>query len=61
MLKTIFKLLEKIVFSAVLIYAYDTFNIFSFGIIPINVINVLLVTFFGIPGLLCLIIFSFVI
>ena len=61
MLKKIIKLLERFVFSAVLIYTYDTFNISSFGIIPINIINVVFVTIFGIFGLLCLILFSFVI
>ena len=61
MLKKIIKILERLVFSTVLIYAYDTFNISSFGIIPINYINVLFVTIFGISGLLCLILFSFII
>ena len=61
MLKRFLKVIEKFVLSAILIYAYDSFNIFSSGIIPINFFTILIVTFFGVPGLLCLILFSFLI
>lgn len=54
-------MIKRFIFSAVLIYAYDSFNIFSIGIIPINFINIGIVIIFGLPGLLFLIIFSFII
>jgi len=61
MLKKVFKFIKNFILSGVLLYAYDSFNVFSSGIIPINMLTLFIVTIFGIPGLLCLIFFSFII
>ena len=39
---------------------YDSFNVFSVGIVPINFLTLLVVSFFGIPGLFLLVLFSFI-
>ncbi len=61
MLKKIFLLGKKFVVAGLLLYAYNSLNVFSRGIVPINFINLLLVTIFGIPALFCLVLFSFLI
>ena len=61
MLKKVFLLVRKFVLAGLLLYAYNSINIFSRGIIPINVINLLIVTLFGVPAIFCLILFSFLI
>jgi len=50
--KVILKLVKKIIFSFCLLFGLNVV-IKSLGIIiPINVLNVLLVTFLGVPGLI---------
>lgn len=55
MLKKIFSIFKKIVFSIFLIYSYNLVAAPLKLIIPINVITVLLVGFLGLPALLALI------
>lgn len=59
MLSNIFKVLKKIITCMLIIYAYDSINLSSNIIIPINVITVLIVYFFGIFGIVGIIILSF--
>lgn len=61
MLKKLFFLCKRVVVAALLLYAYNSINVFSRGIVPINFITLLLVTVFGIPALFCLVLFSFLI
>lgn len=61
MLKKLFLLCKKVVLAGVLLYAYNSINLFSRGVVPINFITLMLITFFGVPGLFCLILFSFLI
>ena len=59
MINKFFLILEKVIVSAILIYTYDSLIFFSNHMIPINFINISLVSFFGIIGLFYLILFSF--
>ncbi len=56
MLKKIFNIIKKIVVSAFILYGYNLLvgplNLY----IPINIITVLLLTIFGIPALISLIV-----
>lgn len=53
----LFKVIKKIVFAIIIIYG---FNLIVSGMVPINVITILVVTLLGIPGLLSLIILSLI-
>lgn len=55
MLKKIFSLIKKIIFSSFLLYGYDLIAV-SFGIIiPINITTVAILTILGYPSLFSLI------
>ena len=55
-IKHIIKLIRKVIFSFMLLFSLNVM-IKSVGIIlPINVLNVLVITFLGIPGLIVLLI-----
>ena len=58
MLKIFLVLLERIIISVLLIYAYNKLSLPLNIIIPINLITIFLVTLFGIPSILMLILFS---
>ncbi|MCI6847781.1 MAG: pro-sigmaK processing inhibitor BofA family protein [Erysipelotrichaceae bacterium] len=58
MLKKFLVLLERIIISVLLIYAYNKLSLPLNIIIPINLITIFLVTLFGIPSILMLILFS---
>ena len=58
MLKKFLVLLEEIIISVLLIYAYNKLSLPLNIIIPINLITIFLVTLFGIPSILMLILFS---
>lgn len=58
MLKKFLVLLKKIIISVLLIYAYNKLSLPLNIIIPINLITIFLVTLFGIPSILMLILFS---
>jgi len=59
MINKFFLILSKFIFSAILIYSFNvvvsSLNLF----IPINFINILLVSVFDFVGLICLVLFSF--
>ena len=55
MLKKMFGMIKKIVFSTFLIYSYNIISAPLSLIVPINIITVLLVSFLGLPALLALI------
>jgi hypothetical protein len=61
MLKKVFNICKKFVLAGLLLYAYNSINVFSGGVVPINFITLFLVTLFGVPALFCLILFSFLI
>ena len=58
MLKKIFNLIRKIIMSVLFIYAYNKMAVPLNVVIPINIIKICLVTLFGIPSILMLILFS---
>ena len=60
MVKKIFNVIKKIILAVLLIYAYNKLALPLGLVIPINVVTVLLVTLFGIPSILMLILFSLI-
>lgn len=60
MLKKIFQILKKIVFSMFLIYGYNLIAVPLGILVPLNILTVLYVTIFGVPALLSLIALIFV-
>lgn len=61
MLKKIFNLIKKIVFSVFLIYGFNIIASPLNLIIPINVITVGFITLLGLPALLSLILVYFIV
>ena len=61
MLKDLFNLIKKIVFSVFLIYGFNLMANPLNLIIPINAINVGFVTLLGLPALLSLILVYFIV
>ena len=61
MLKKIFELIKKIVFSVFLIYGFNLIAEPLNLIIPINIITVGLITILGMPALLSLILIYFIV
>lgn len=55
MLKRLFKVLKKVIFSVFLIYSYNIIAEPLGLIIPINLITIFLVTILGVPALFALI------
>ncbi|MCI6712882.1 MAG: pro-sigmaK processing inhibitor BofA family protein [Bacilli bacterium] len=58
MFKRIFVVLKKIVLSILFIYTYNKLTLPLDIVIPINVFSVSLVSLFGIPSIIMLILFS---
>ena len=57
MLKKLFIIIKKIIFGMVLLFGYNTF-LSSFNVlIPINLITIIFVALFDIPGVIGIIIF----
>ena len=61
MIKQIFKIIKKIVVSALLLYGYNVITLPIDVVIPINIINISLLTVLGIPALFALIFLNIVI
>lgn len=55
-----FFVLKKVIFSALLIYTYDSLVASINHNIPINFVTVMIVSFFDMVGMLGLILFSFI-
>lgn len=55
MVKKIFKILKKIVFSMFLIYGYNLIAVPLGILVPLNILTILYVSIFGVPALLSLI------
>ncbi|MDO4394460.1 MAG: pro-sigmaK processing inhibitor BofA family protein [Mycoplasmatota bacterium] len=60
MFKKIFNIIKKIVVAVLLIYGYNKLALPLDIVIPMNIFTILLVTLFGIPSILMLILFSLV-
>ena len=60
MLKKIFNLIKKFIVAVLLIYAYNKMALPLDLFIPMNLFTILLVTLFGIPSIIMLILFSLV-
>jgi len=58
MFKRIFVVLKKIVLSILFIYTYNKLTLPLDIVIPINIFSVSLVSLFGIPSIIMLILFS---
>ena len=58
MFKKIFNIIKKIVVAVLLIYGYNKLALPLDIVIPMNIFTILLVTLFGIPSILMLILFS---
>ncbi len=61
MIKKIFKLVRKIMVSALLLYGYNTIAGPINVIIPINLLNMCLLTFLGVPALFALIFLNIIV
>ena len=61
MLKKIFELIKKIVFSVFIIYGFNLIAEPLNLVIPINIITVGLITILGMPALLSLILIYFIV
>lgn len=59
-MKKIFLLIKKVILAVIYIYAYNKLTLPLNIIIPINVFTVSLVTLFGIPSMIMLILFSLI-
>lgn len=60
MFKKIFIYFKKFIFAFLLLYAYNKVALPTNLIIPINFVTVGMVTFFGIPSIIMLVLFSFI-
>ena len=58
MLKKLFNVIKKIIFSILFIYAYNKLALPLDVTISMNVVTVLLVALFGVPSILMLVLFS---
>lgn len=57
MLKSIFKVLKRLIISIIVLYSYNIVtNQFNLNI-PINIFTVLIISVFGTSGFICLILF----
>ena len=52
MFKIMFKILKKVVIGMVLLFGYNTFLSSLNLIIPINVITIIIASFFDVPGII---------
>lgn len=60
-MKILFKIIKKIIITSFVLYIYNYFAV-NFGItIPINIFSFIIVYFFGIFGLIGLVIFKYLI
>lgn len=57
MFKIMFKILKKVVIGMVLLFGYNTFLSSLNLIIPINVITIIISSFFDVPGIIGLVLF----
>jgi len=58
MLKKVFNIIKRIIVSVLFIYAYNKLALPLDVTIPLNVFTVLLVSLFGVPTILMLVLFS---
>ena len=61
MIKKIFKVVKKVVFSALLLYGYNVIANPINVIVPINFLNIGLITVLGIPALFALIFINIIV
>lgn len=59
-LKKLFLIMKKVILSVLVIYAYNKLSLPLDIFIPMNVITIFLVSIFGIPSMLMLILFSLI-
>lgn len=57
MFKKIMKFIKKIIVSMIIIFAYNKISFSLNAIIPINLITIILVSLFGIPAIVMLVVF----
>ena len=57
MFKKIMKFIKKIIVSMIIIFAYNKISFSLNAMIPINLITIILVSFFGIPAIIMLVVF----
>lgn len=58
MIRKLFVLIKKFIVAVLLIYTYNKIALPSNLFIPMNMITILLVTVFGIPSIIMLVLFS---
>lgn len=59
-LKKIFLIMKKVILSVLVIYAYNKLSLPLDIFIPMNFVTIFLVSIFGIPSMLMLILFSLI-
>ena len=58
-MKKIMCFIKKVIIAAIILFTYNRFAISFDAVIPINIITIILVSFFGIPVIISLIIFGY--
>lgn len=57
-MKNILEIIKRILLSFAILYTYNLIAVNFNMVIPINVVTILLITFFGTPSLIALILFK---
>ena len=57
MFKILFRIIKKVIIGMILLFAYNTFLSSLNLIIPINIITIIIASFFDVPGMLGLALF----
>lgn len=60
-MKNILNLLKRVILSFAILYTYNLIAVNFNMVIPINIITISLITFFGVPSLIALVLFRIVI
>lgn len=58
-MKKIMCFIKKVIIASIILFTYNRFAISFDAVIPINIITIILVSFFGIPVIISLIIFGY--
>ena len=58
-MKTVFYYLKRFIVATIILYAYNQFAVSFNGIVPINIITILCVSILGIPAVVGIVIFKF--
>lgn len=58
-MKKVISLIKKVIIASIILFTYNRLAISFDAVIPINIITIILVSIFGIPVIIALIIFGY--